>query len=226
MDEPTKTNVVEKKYCQYCGQENPKDALYCVRCGKPLSEVAYKQSEDSNSKETDFTFEDVGEKADEFERNSGTAIKKNAENVKDERAIKYSKLAYLVSSIVTIISTFLPDVTSNRYGASFNIYYIKIAEGFLDSKAHGLDGIFLIILSILAIVFFKLRKNLAMLIVGAISALFAILEIMFVIEYYYLDDLQMMDTHIGIGFYLQRLAPFVMCASSAVYYYKMRGKKK
>jgi hypothetical protein len=33
----SKLVAVEKKYCQYCGTENSKDALYCVKCGKSIA---------------------------------------------------------------------------------------------------------------------------------------------------------------------------------------------
>jgi hypothetical protein len=37
--QPSITTLAEKKYCRFCGTENKKDAVFCEKCGKKISET-------------------------------------------------------------------------------------------------------------------------------------------------------------------------------------------
>lgn len=179
-------------YCKNCGEMIPDGTRFCSKCGSRVDE----NSDVANSNKIK---NDLVSYMNNLDKNS---------------IIRYSKLAFLISSILAIMSTFLPYIKASAFGFSMSINFIRIS-GKLAGGAKFLDGIILIVLAIVAIYLWKKDLKRGMLIVGAISSIFMIYEIFKISKV--MDEMGII-AHAGLGFYLCCISSFIMFASSFIYY--------
>lgn len=152
----------------------------------------------------DFNFTDMGKKLDEVKANLG----KNIHNTGDSNKQKYARLTIMSAAVIMIISTFLPYVGVSFMGIkqSFNFVYIDGEMG---------DGVFFIILGILAIIFAALKKRVPLLVVSVIITLLFIFELTQVAKVR--GEYGAFITF-GAGFYLVRISTLVLIGSCIAYF--------
>jgi hypothetical protein len=149
-------------YCQYCGKENQDTNAFCTHCGKPLKSNgmapggANQPRNDLGTGQARFN-ETITKKMQTF--------KAAAKNTTPSERLKYFRIAYLVAAVVAIVSTFLPYLNASAGRYSYSTNFIKESE-----TGQPLDGIFLLILAGLAILFWWLDKKVVMIVMGGIAS--------------------------------------------------------
>lgn len=224
--------------CPECGEENNEEAMFCGVCGHSLRDP----SEKGRGTRKEIRFEDMGQqmgkKVDALAKSGNTKVKNFADSMDDEKTIECSKMAYIISAGVAVIAPFLPFISFEAFGRSMHFNYLKISAEIIGAGTFWLDGILLVFLGALAILFWRLDEKVAMLAVGAVSAFFGFLEIVQLYQMKSFTGLQLgelndlFDTQlganfakVGIGFYLSMLACFGLLIASGIYYYKLKDKE-
>lgn len=224
--------------CPECGKENEKAAAFCGYCGHRLA-----GPEKISSERRELRFEDmgqqVGKKVDALAKSGNEKVKNFADSMDDEKAIEYSKTAYIISAIVAIIAPFLPYLSFEMFGRTIRFNYMKISAEIIGGGNLWLDGVMIVFLGVLAVLFWRLDEKMAMLAVGAASAFFGLLESIQLyqlrsfsglelgqLNQYFDGQLGANFAKVGIGFYLSVFACLGLLISAGIYYYKLQEKKK
>lgn len=170
--------------------------------------------------------QNVGKKVDELTRSGNVKVKQFADTIDDDKAIEFSYLAYLISAVVAVIAPFMPYIKASAFGLTLSFNFVRvppeIAE-FADTAQWG-DGIFLIFIAVAALVAWKLKNRVAMLVTGGGAAVFSIIAISQAQKARDLvaDTIADNFVQMGIGYYLCALASFALLAFGFVYYYKTK----
>lgn len=224
--------------CPECGEENNEEAMFCGVCGHSLRDP----SEKGKGTKKEIRFEDmgqqVGKKVDALAKSGNAKVKNFADSMDDEKTIEYSKTAYIISAVVAVIAPFLPYLSFQMFGRTMRFNYMMISAEIIGGGNLWLDGVMIVFLGALAILFWRLDEKMAMLAVGAASAFFGLLES---IQLYQLRSFSGLDlgqlnqyfdgqlganfAKVGIGFYLSVLACFGLLIASGIYYYKLKDKE-
>lgn len=170
--------------------------------------------------------QNVGKKVDELTRSGNVKVKQFTDTMDDDKAIEFSYLAYLISAVVAVIAPFMPYIKASAFGLTLSFNFVRvppeIAE-FADTAQWG-DGIFLIFIAVAALVAWKLKNRVAMLVTGGGAAVFSIIAISQAQKARDLVADTIADNFVkmGIGYYLCALASFALLAFGFVYYYKTK----
>ncbi len=196
--------------CKKCNEEVAEKSSFCSNCGEPVNESSKVVQEKS-----EMNFAEIGKKLDNVAKKGAETFKEKTKNISDTDILIYSKLAFLISAIVAIVSPFFPYAKLGY--VSINFIRIPAMYG---SSGKFLDGIFLIIIAVVGIVLWKKNHKLGMLISGILAFSFMFYESRQISQF---TDF---GAQKGIGYYLCFLSALVMCASSVIHYKYFKKREK
>ena len=167
--------------------------------------------------------QNVGKKVDELTRSGNVKVKQFADTMDDDKAIEFSYLAYLISAVVAVIAPFMPYIKASAFGLTLSFNFVRIPEDMSGATQWG-DGIFLVLIAVAAMVAWKLKHRVAMLVTGGAAAVLSIIAISQAqkVRDFVADTIADNFVQMGIGYYLCALASFALLAFGFVYYYKTK----
>ncbi|EIK78724.1 MULTISPECIES: zinc ribbon domain-containing protein [Gardnerella] len=199
--------------CNFCGKENDANSQVCANCGNRLGNPNVQQTVQNTQQPANDTLNSVKDGFKNFNETIDSVI----EDSDPELLHKYSLIAYMAASVVAIIAPFLPLITVNCFGLSKSFNFVN------NNNTPG-DGIFYIIIAIVALVFAFMNKSKIMMIVGGVAAVFMIFEFFHIngkissLKSQFGGFSMLGSVSYGIGFYLFILSALALLGSSVLYY--------